>query len=253
MPYIPVNNTFSAFEMALLKQLDIPKVEDYTFLKDGDVNYMLGLNIEDAKLYVDCIVREFPEFVEKMVNRQYSDAVLKFCSLGKASLFYSKALKSVVSSNAIRYIYHALLAIKHVKTKFPDQKVNFLEIGGGFGGECFWIQTIAPEIVQSYTIVDLPLVCRFQERVLKHLNVPCSFCVMPETFSVDSSPLFVVSSYAFSSINKHYQDLYNTHFLSKASGGVMVWNNWTGYYPFSFQYTTEMARPSLNPNTFLMW
>jgi len=253
MPYVAADNVYSAYEMALIKQLEIPKVEDYTFLKDIDVISIMGINIEDAKLYVDCIVNEFPEFAEKMVNRQYSDAILKFCSLGKAPLFYSKALKSVLSANAVRYIYHALLAIKQIKTKFPEQKINILEIGAGFGGECFWIQTIAPEVVQSYTIVDLPLVSKFQEKILAHLNVPVKFCTIPDRFSIDEAPLFVISSYSFSSLNKYYQDLYNKFFLSRSGGGFMVWNNWTGYYPFSFQYKTDKARPSLNPNSFVMW
>jgi len=253
MQYVAPEHSYTALEVALLKQLDLPKVEDYNFLKEYDILNYIGITIEDAKLYVDCIIDEFPEFAEKVVNRTYGESLLKFCSLGKPSLFYSKALKSVLSAHAARYIYHALLAIKQIKTKFPGQKVNLLEIGAGFGGECFWIQTIAPEIVQCYTIVDLPLVCKFQEKILAHLNVPCKFCTIPDRFSIDEAPLFVISSYSFSSLNKYYQDLYNKFYLNRAGGGFMVWNNWTGYYPFGFQYSTEMARPNLNNNTFLKW
>jgi hypothetical protein len=253
MPYVAPDHSYTSLEVALLKQLDLPKIEDYTFLKDFDVLNYIGVTIEDAKQYVDCIVNEFPEFVEKMANRTYSDALLKFCSIGKPSLFYSKALKSVLSAHAARYIYHALLAIKQIQTKFPGQKVNLLEIGAGFGGECFWIQTIAPEVVQSYSIVDLPLVCKFQEKILAHLGVPCKFSTIPDRFSTDEAPLFVISSYSFSSLNKYYQDLYNKFYLSRSAGGFMVWNNWTGYYPFGFQYRIEIARPNLNKNTFMKW
>jgi hypothetical protein len=253
MPYVAPNHSYTSLEVALLKQLDLPKIEDYTFLKDFDVLNYIGITIEDAKQYVDCIANEFPEFVEKMANRKYSDALLKFCSIGKPSLFYSKALKSVLSAHTARYIYHALLAIKQIQTKFPGQKVNLLEIGAGFGGECFWIQTIAPEVVQSYTIVDLPLVCKFQEKILAHLGISCKFSTIPDRFSIDEAPLFVISSYSFSSLNNYYQDLYNKFYLSRSAGGFMVWNNWTGYYPFTFNYKTEKARPSLNPNAFLTW
>ena len=104
MQYVAPEHSYTALEVALLKQLDLPKVEDYNFLKEYDVLNYIGITIEDAKLYVDCIIDEFPEFAEKVVNRTYGESLLKFCSLGKPSLFYSKALKSVLSAHAARYI-----------------------------------------------------------------------------------------------------------------------------------------------------
>ena len=58
MPYVAPNHSYTSLEVALLKQLDLPKIEDYTFLKDFDVLNYIGITIEDAKQYVDCIANE---------------------------------------------------------------------------------------------------------------------------------------------------------------------------------------------------
>ena len=253
MSYTTPDNDFSLYEDAVLHQLEKANVEAYTFMKEDDYFDILGVNIEDGKQYVKQIVSEFPDFVDRVRHREFSEAILKFCSLGKAELFYSADLRSVLSANAARYIYHSLLVIKQIKEKFPNQKVNLIEIGGGFGGDCFWIQAIAPECIQTYSIRDLPLVSRFQEKILSHLKVNCKWIMSLEKCSFDESPLFVYSAYSFSSLNRYYQDLFYKYFIQKSNGGFMVWNNWRGVYPFDFKYTQTRATPVLNSNTFIQW
>lgn len=43
-----------------------------------------------------------------------------------------------------------------------SKKFNFLEIGGGYGGLCRWLNIILEENINTYTIVDLPLISQIQ-------------------------------------------------------------------------------------------
>ena len=43
-----------------------------------------------------------------------------------------------------------------------SNKFNFLEIGGGYGGLCRWLNIILEDNINTYTIVDLPLISQIQ-------------------------------------------------------------------------------------------
>lgn len=43
-----------------------------------------------------------------------------------------------------------------------SNKLNFLEIGGGYGGLCRWLNIILKKNIKTYTIVDLPLITQIQ-------------------------------------------------------------------------------------------
>ena len=43
-----------------------------------------------------------------------------------------------------------------------SNKFNFLEIGGGYGGLCRWLNIILEDNIKTYTIVDLPLISQVQ-------------------------------------------------------------------------------------------
>ena len=43
-----------------------------------------------------------------------------------------------------------------------SNRFNFLEIGGGYGGLCRWLNIILHEYINTYTIVDLPLISQIQ-------------------------------------------------------------------------------------------
>jgi hypothetical protein len=45
-----------------------------------------------------------------------------------------------------------------MKEKFPSTKLQVVEIGGGYGGLCFWLSVLAPECIQTYEICDLKIV-----------------------------------------------------------------------------------------------
>jgi hypothetical protein len=74
------------------------------------------------------------------------------------------------------------------------------------------------------------------------------------TFQKTSRPLFVISNYAYSEFNAHYQSLYKNTILKKADAGFMIWNNWTGLPFFTdLPMRIEPERPIFPnvPNKFL--
>lgn len=55
------------------------------------------------------------------------------------------------------HIYAASRIRQHVSAFFShDRPVNIVEIGGGYGGLCYWLHRLLGNRIASYTIVDLP-------------------------------------------------------------------------------------------------
>lgn len=55
------------------------------------------------------------------------------------------------------HIYAAWRILAHATRCYgPDRKLDIAEIGGGYGGLCFWLLRLGGERIASYTIIDLP-------------------------------------------------------------------------------------------------
>jgi hypothetical protein len=142
-------------------------------------------------------------------------------------------------------MYHALLIQKYIYEKYKNTPIDIIEIGGGYGGLCFWLTKLAPECIQVYEICDLEVVNRLQKRCLDQWLVPCSFFNNPWEWKKADYPTFCISNYGFSEFNSSFQDLYTETILRKVEAGFMIWNNWTGIYKFTENYMKkENERPS---------
>lgn len=112
--------------------------------------------------------------------------------------------------------------------KYKLNNVDIIEIGGGYGGLCFFVHSIAPlyEInITSYTIFDLLEPSLLQEKYLNALNIEkVKFCQI-DNFNNLKNNSFLISNYAFSEINIELQSEYTEKIINPYTiYGFLAWN-----------------------------
>ena len=108
--------------------------------------------------------------------------------------------------------------------------VDIIEIGGGYGGLCFFINKLASLFditISTYTIFDLPEPLMLQKKYLEALNcnINLNFAEL-DNFSGIKENSFLVSTYAFSEIPLEIQKEYTKKILNPyVSHGFIAWNS----------------------------
>jgi hypothetical protein len=102
--------------------------------------------------------------------------------------------------------------------------VDIIEIGGGYGGLCFFIRKLASLFeltVRSYTIFDLEEPSKLQKKYLENMGYfDTNF--RSENLQKNS---FLISNYAFSGIPMYLQKQYTNNVLNPyTSHGFLAWN-----------------------------
>ena len=160
------------------------------------------------------------------------EALKLFNSLGSPNLYYCSVFERNISANCARYIYHALIIQTYIYKKYEDTSIDIVEIGGGYGGLAYWLNVLNKNI-NKYSICDLDVITQFQKKCLDYYEVKCDFITNPYSFLKGDKPLFCISNYGFSEFNNYFQEIYTEYITSKADSGFMIWNNWTGIFPFT--------------------
>jgi hypothetical protein len=181
--------------------------------------------------YCNQLLKEFPECRNIII--QNIERYIRFIRIGEQEQFLFKELNLAITANTARYIYHAFLISKYIREKFGHQPLDIVEIGGGYGGLCFWLYVLNPEQINQYTIIDLPVANQLQQRCLSELGVTAKTVSEPHHIQKGKAPLFVISNYGYSEFNEYFQKLYRDTVLAIADGGFMIWNNWTGIFTFT--------------------
>lgn len=117
---------------------------------------------------------------------------------------------SGISGTTLRYVVVA----DHI-CKLFDLPKNYLvvEIGAGFGGQCFILSKMSP--FSSYIIYDLPEVEILIEKVLKNLSVQNVQC-LPIQADVPLEKIdLVISNYVFSECDRSTQMNYFQKVIKK--------------------------------------
>jgi hypothetical protein len=152
------------------------------------------------------------------------------------------------SPSSLRYLYHAHLILTHFKS-FNEPSYNFIEIGGGYGGLCLAIQTLAPLYdvsIKSYTIIDLPAPSRLQEKYLRNFSLQAPVIYLQSgKFGADAQQenYYLISNYCFSEIRLDFQTQYIQYLFPRVIHGFMAWNN-IPTYDFGFQLKVEPEMPN---------
>ena len=177
------------------------------------------------KRYLNVIKNNFKTFYESNFNflQEICDLNDKY---GKTNKYQYQNFITCSPSN-LRYILHSLLILEDMK-KHKINNIDIIEIGGGYGGLCLFINNIAPLYninINSYTIFDLLEASQLQEKYLNALNVKkVHFCQL-DNFNNLKNNSFLISNYAFSEISKELQIEYIEKIINPyTTFGFLTWN-----------------------------
>jgi len=125
-----------------------------------------------------------------------------------------------MSPTTLRYISVAL----EIQNIFgPSLSGNFVEIGGGYGGQVSVLKDLFR--INNYGVYDLPnvqtLIKRYLKSIDKDFNVQFLNLEKDENREWD----LAISNYAFSELPKNLQETYIDKVLSKSSRGYLIMNS----------------------------
>lgn len=175
--------------------------------------------------------------LEKIIKSNYSNFLPlceKICLEDKVGSPTScKYSIGTCSPTILRYLKIA----GDLQKEFGDlTKLNIVEIGGGFGGQCKILNDVVG--FANYTIIDLPECTPYIERYLKHFAVKnfkvvdCTKINKPMQFDL------IISNYAISEIDKHGQLNYIKNIVDLAPMGYIIYN-YSISNPFVSSYTLQ--------------
>ena len=131
------------------------------------------------------------------------------------------------SPSNLRYILHGLLILTYMKECLQNN-VDIIEIGGGYGGLCFFIQKLSPLFditVNTYSIFDLEMPSILQKKYLETLNIYNTTKGDLNNVKNLKENSFLISNYAFSEISSDLQKKYTDNVLNPyVSYGFLAWN-----------------------------
>ena len=201
--------------------------EEWDFKRNIDYCTILEhCNVSQAEQYFNIIIKKFKTFYESNF-----DTLRNICELndkyGKTQKYNLKNFMTCSPSN-LRYLLHSLLFLEDMK-KYKLNNIDIIEIGGGYGGLCFFIHNIAPlyEInINSYSIFDLLEPSLLQKKYLNLLNVPDVNCCQLDNFDNIKNDSILISNYAFSEISKELQIKYIDKIINPYTKfGFLTWNS----------------------------
>jgi hypothetical protein len=230
--------------------------QDLYFKSDASYTYVLEhVSPQQGMLYLKIIQEEFPQ-----IYTDHNTYLSTLCSqndlYGKPNKHYLNDELGQCSPTNARYIHHSLLILDYAR-KCNLDNINFVEIGGGYGGLCFFIHSLAEIFdikTNSYTLFDLSDVCKLQEKYLDLLGVDVATAQL--NTDIDLSPgSFLISNYAFSEISSGLQRQYTEQVLNPfISHGFLAWND-IDLYPFIHDknITSIPEKPQTGPKNLYVY
>ena len=159
---------------------------------------------------------------------------------------------SEVSPSCFRYIYHSCIILQHI-LKLNITEIDIVEIGGGYGGLCLALSLYAHKFgitISKYHFIDLPNITKLQKLYMEQYNP--SFTIdthYADTFGKNiqksEKPLYLISCYALTEIDKSFQNNYFTTLLPKIDHGFIINNGGYSNPPNNFnkEVLIEKERP----------
>lgn len=149
------------------------------------------------------------------------------------------------SCTNLRYIYFSLLILDHVK-KLGRTEIDIVEIGGGYGGLCFFLSNIAKVYgieIKTYSLFDLQAPLYLQEQYLGLLKVKNTQFLSLDGDLMLSPDSILVSTYSFSEIEQDIRDKYVERVLPFCTHGFIAWNNIPFYDFIDADFVVEDEQP----------
>jgi hypothetical protein len=104
----------------------------------------------------------------------------------------------------------------------PLDGFRIIEIGCGYGGQCFTVHVASQP--ESYVLVDLDPCLRLQKVYLTELGVQNISCLSPEQLPNDGAYDLIISNYAFSECTGDVQREYLARVLRQSQRGYLTCN-----------------------------
>jgi len=160
------------------------------------------------------------------------------------------------SPTNLRYILHSFLILTYMNDCMLNN-IDIVEIGGGYGGLCFFIYNLASLFnitIKSYSIFDLYYPLLLQQKYLENLNINNVNYMDLDCIKNIKENSFLISNYAFSEISMDIQKIYTEKLLNPyTSHGFLAWNFINVYNFIDDKFiTTENEFPlTSNENKFV--
>lgn len=137
---------------------------------------------------------------------------------GNPHIYYYGELKISISPTTLRYIK----VLADLVSLFGNlDRLNIVEIGGGYGGQCKVINSLY--IPASYTIVDLPEVLLLCKKYLGKNGI--KDVILRNTDDPEEKHYgLCISNYAFSEVGREHQTFYAGRIIANSDRGYMTCN-----------------------------
>jgi len=225
------NDIYARYSKVVQQQLMLP-TSDLTFKSMPDYCYMLEhTSVNQGRQYLNFIIKKWGSIF--IGNIEFFKQIIGLNdNFGKPNVFeFSKHI--TCSPSNLRYIYFAFIALEHMKKK-NITKTNVIEVGGGYGGLCFYIIKMASLFdikIGKYTLFDLEYPMKLQDRFLKEVGIENHVTTTVQDVSMLEENSYFVSSYSFSEIPKKCQEEYTKYVLNPfVTNGFIAWNAIDIYY-----------------------
>ena len=184
-----------------------------TFKSNGSYNGILEhVSKEQGELYLNYLNKNFPDFINTLEKFKLND------KYGGTKLSnYSKI--GDISPSTLRYIK----VLSDLKSLFGDlSNKKIIEIGVGYGGQCFITNQLFN--VKEYSLVDLDEVLLLSDKYLSKLKTNHRIIKINEVDDIDEEFDIVISNYAYSELDKKLQDIYWEKIIKKSKNGYFTLN-----------------------------
>lgn len=219
-------NRYTAY-FELCKEASKNDVLFADFKRHQDCRNMLEhVSYETGLEYLKQIKQHFPYLL---------DSIKFFCDndiIGNPFTHYYSELELEISPSNLRYI-KVLGDLINLCGSLDGKDI--VEIGVGYGGQCKIVHDLFKP--KSYTLVDHPSVLKLAKKYLGE------FGINPAQ-KIGNFDL-VISNYAFTEIDRSFQEQYKTKYIEQSKKGYITCN-WFGIRPDEGMKKEEIKE--LNPN-----
>jgi len=226
-------------------------INDWTFKSNDEYSAILEhVNSRQGEMYINELQQRF--YMLYSTNTEY---LVELCRLndscGKPKKYNFTNFTECSPTN-LRYVLHSFLILTYMK-ECKLTNIDVIEIGGGYGGLCFFIYKLAHLFditINTYSIFDLQMPLALQQKYLENLNIHNINYVTLDNMKNLKDNSFLISNYAFSEISLELQQQYTSHVLNPyVSHGFLAWNFITVYeFIDNKNITIEMEYPLTDGN-----
>lgn len=167
---------------------------------------------EQGKLYLDYINSNFTDL------DSFIDTFKKNDIYGGTTLSNYERIGNI-SPSTLRYI-KVLSDINNLFGNLDNKKV--VEIGVGYGGQCFVLSQYYN--ISEYSLIDLDETLLLTDKYLNKLDVSHRVINIDNISDLDEEFDLVISNYAYSELSRELQDLYYEKIIKKSKNGYFTYN-----------------------------